>query len=83
MANANGWYDSDVTVSYACSDDTAGVDGGSSHPEDKTLSTSGSVSSTCADLAGNQTTVLSTFAIDQLKPLITAYISLNKCRRLA
>lgn len=54
-ANANGWNNSDVTVSFTCSDELSGLDS-SGCPDNVTLSSEGanqSVTRSVADAAGN------------------------------
>lgn len=54
-ANANGWNNQPVTVTFTCSDSTSGLAAGSP-PAATTLSTEGadqSVAGTCTDVAGN------------------------------
>jgi hypothetical protein len=55
--NANGWFNTTVTIHWTCTDTGAGI---ASCPSDQTISTEGSnqsVSGTATDLAGNSTTV--------------------------
>ncbi len=57
--NANGWYNSAVTIHWTCSDSLSGL---ASCPPDQTISTEGAnqtVSGTATDNAGNSTTVSS------------------------
>src|SRR5206468_2671342 len=71
----NGWYTSDVTVHFTCSDATSGI---STCPADQVLSAEGApVSSTAAtatDNAGNTSDLSNvvTVKIDKTKPTIAA-----------
>ncbi len=58
-ANANGWYNTTVTIHWTCSDALSGI---ATCPVDQTISTEGTnqtVSGTAIDAAGNQTTATS------------------------
>jgi len=55
--NANGWYNTSVTIHWTCSDALSGI---ATCPSDQTISTEGAsqtVSGTAIDMAGNSTTV--------------------------
>ena len=78
--NGNGWYNSDVTIIWTCSDpDLADSNPGSgvaTCPSDSTINTEGTgltASGTASDNAGNSTTVSSSPAvnIDKTAPTIT------------
>ncbi len=73
-ANANGWNNTNVTVSFACSDSLSGPAAGSP-PSDTTLSNEGagqSVTKSCQDLAGNSAfATVSNINIDKTPPVIT------------
>jgi hypothetical protein len=69
--NANGWYNSDVTVHFSATDSMSGID---SITPDTTVSTEGagqSVTGTAFDLAGNSTDYSVTgINLDRTAPLI-------------
>lgn len=71
-ANANGWYNHDVTVQYTCADDLSGV---ASCPTDEVLSATGSSSSTATatDKAGNVSDPATPVSvqIDKVAPTVT------------
>jgi len=71
--NANGWYNSDVTVSYTASDSLSGI---ATLPSSTVISTDGasqSTSQTVTDLAGNSATAtISGINLDKTAPTITA-----------
>jgi hypothetical protein len=75
-ANANGWFNADVTVSFSCDDATSGIDTCLADGESgnsKTLGEGGnqSVSGTATDLAGNsQSDIASGINIDETAPTI-------------
>src|SRR6185436_17864368 len=69
----NGWYTSNVTVSFTCADATSGV---VTCPSSQTLSTEGTVSSTAqtaTDNAGNVSNPsnIVTVKIDKTAPVVT------------
>ena len=72
--NANGWYNSDVTVPFTCNDNLSGV---VSCPADETLNSEGSaVSSTAqtiSDQAGNSSAAsnIVTVQLDKTAPVVT------------
>ncbi|MBI4264420.1 MAG: hypothetical protein HY657_08590 [Acidobacteria bacterium] len=73
-ANANGWNNTDVTVSFVCSDNVSGV---ATCASDITLSVDGASQSVSGnavtDLAGNTaSTTVSNINIDKTAPAITA-----------
>jgi hypothetical protein len=72
--NANGWNNTDVTVSFTCSDSLSGLAPGSP-PAATVVSTAGpslSVTGTCSDLAGNSATqIVQGINIDKTPPNIT------------
>jgi hypothetical protein len=74
--NAHGWNNTDVTVSYTCSDTLSGVD---SCPSDDTLTSDGanqSASGTATDLAGNSaSTTVAGIDIDKTAPTANASAS--------
>ncbi|GAB3436899.1 OmpL47-type beta-barrel domain-containing protein [Flindersiella endophytica] len=68
--NANGWYNEDVTVSFACSDELSGID---NCPAPKSLGEGANQSAkgTAADAAGNQTGAeLSGINVDKTSPVL-------------
>ena len=72
--NAAGWNNSDVTVSFTCSDKTSGV---ASCPAPITVSAEGAnqvVSGTATDLAGNTATASVIVNLDKTPPTITGVI---------
>jgi len=73
-ANASGWNNTDVTVSFTCSDGGSGLAAGSP-PLDAIVSTVGagqSVTRTCVDVAGNSAAAtLANINIDKTPPTIT------------
>ena len=75
VANANGWFNSPVSVSFVCSDALSGV---ASCPASETLSVDGaaqSVSGTAVDAAGNtRSATASGINIDQTPPTLTAVL---------
>jgi hypothetical protein len=74
-ANANGWYDADVTVTFTCDDALSGVD----HcPAPKTVGEGAdqSVSATVTDGAGNEaTTSLAGIDVDKTAPSLSGAAS--------
>jgi RHS repeat-associated protein len=71
--NQFGWNNSDVTVSFACSDSLSGLAAGSP-PANTAVSTEGagqSITGTCTDLAGNSASAtVSNINIDKTPPTI-------------
>jgi hypothetical protein len=70
-ANANGWYNADVTVSFTCSDGGSGLAAGNPNPASQNLGEGAnqSASSTCADKAGNSSSAtVSGINIDKTAP---------------
>jgi hypothetical protein len=73
--NINGWNNTDVTISYTCSDSLSGIDTCSSPA---TLSSEGAnqqATGTATDKAGNSSTTTATVNIDKTAPTITASVS--------
>jgi len=71
-ANGAGWNNSDVTVSFACTDGGSGVDS-SSAPTTLGEGAGQSVTGTCTDKAGNSASAtVSGINIDKTNPTITA-----------
>ncbi len=69
--NANGWNNTDVTVSYSVVE--ANVDAGASDSAADVLTASGTASATVTDLAGNSTTVSYSTLIDKIAPTLAAF----------
>lgn len=73
-ANANGWYNDDVTVSFACADALSGAVG---NPASQTFSEGATqaASATCFDLAGNESASagVSGINIDKTAPVNIAF----------
>jgi hypothetical protein len=66
--NAYGWHNTDVTVSFECTDADSGID---SCPADVTISTEGAdhtIYGTATDKAGNSATIQVTVKIDKTAP---------------
>ena len=76
-ANVNGWNNTDVTVSYVCSDALSGV-WDLAADDDDVLTAEGSgqsASGTCSDNAGNTTsTTVSGIKIDKTAPTAPVYV---------
>src|SRR5207245_2005192 len=74
-ANAGGWNNTDVRVSFACTDAISGI---ARCPDPVTVSTEGAgqvVSGTAVDIAGNQSSVSVTLNIDKSRPGVSAVVS--------
>ncbi len=74
-ANANGWNNSDVTITYTCSDTMSGI---ASCPAPVTVTTEGAgqlITGTAVDKAGNSATVPVTLNIDKSAPVIPSLIA--------
>ncbi len=73
LPNANGWNNTDVTVSFACTDGLSGLSAGSP-PADTVVSSEGTnqqVAGTCQDLAGNSASAaVSGINIDKTPPTL-------------
>jgi hypothetical protein len=72
-ANANGWNNADVTVTFTC-DDQATLSGIASCTAPQTVTTEGkdqAVTGTAKDNAGNTATDPATVSLDKTKPTIT------------
>jgi len=75
LANSNGWHNTDVTVTFACSDATSGV---ASCPAPILVTTEGAgqtITGTATDEAGNSASTAVILNIDKTAP--TAELSLN------
>ncbi len=71
-ANGNGWNNTDVVVTFACSDVTSGI---ATCPGPVTVTTEGAgqvVSGTAVDKAGNRGSTSVTLNVDKTAPTITA-----------
>ena len=68
-ANANGWNNTDVIVSFTCTDDS-GVNNAASSLAPVTLTGTGSATGTCVDNAGNSASATYTAHIDKVAPTI-------------
>ncbi len=71
-ANANGWNNSGVEVSFNCSDALSGIDDCSNPVALATEGSSQAVTGTATDLAGNQASAATTIHIDATPPTISA-----------
>ena len=69
--NANGWNNTDVTVSYSVAE--ANVDPSLSDSTPDVLTASGTASATVTDRAGNSTTVSYSTLIDKIAPTLAAF----------
>lgn len=70
-ANAAGWNNSNVTVTFTCTDSTSGV---ATCPPPQTVSTEGSnqkISGTAVDVAGNRASASVTVSLDKTPPNLT------------
>jgi hypothetical protein len=70
-SNSAGWNNSNVTVTFSCSDANSGIQ---TCPAPATVSTEGNsniVSGTAVDMAGNSTTVSVTIKLDKTVPTIS------------
>jgi hypothetical protein len=77
VANGAGWNNTDVTVSYACDDDTSGIDPAYGCPNDDVLTTNGlfALHKATADHAGNVVQPDFTVRIDKDAPTISGSAS--------
>jgi Putative Ig domain len=74
-ANANGWYNTDVTITWSCVDQLSGPRQASVA---RTVSADGAnqlVTGTCTDQAGNTASANTTVNVDKSPPAITAQVS--------
>ena len=69
--NANGWNNTDVTVSYSVVE--ANLNAAASNSTADVLTASGTASATVTDLAGNSTTVNYSTLIDKIAPTLAAF----------
>jgi hypothetical protein len=79
LANANGWNNTDVVVSFSCADALSGINAGDNTVAGGTVSTEGANQSksntgSCVDKAGNPAAAatVSNISIDKTAPVITA-----------
>jgi hypothetical protein len=70
-ANANGWNNTSVTVSFACTDAGSGVDAAHSSLANQVLAASGKATGSCVDDAGNSVSTSYTAQIDKVAPTVT------------
>jgi hypothetical protein len=80
LPNANGWNNTDVTVSFVCADTLSGLASGSPPPPTvlSTEAANQSVSGVCQDLAGNSSsTTVSGINVDKTPPTVTCSVSPN------
>ena len=75
--NGNLWNNSNVTVSYVCTDGGSGVDAAASHYANDVLSASGTATGTCVDEAGNSASDSYAALIDKVKPVLAPVVSPN------
>jgi hypothetical protein len=71
LANANGWNDTDVTVSWNCTDVDSEVDEEASSLGDDVMTASGTAEASCTDLAGNTVSASHAVLIDKTAPVLT------------
>lgn len=75
-ANANGWYNSNVSINWTCTDALSGFANGPTCPGNSTITGEGSnltATATVADKAGNSTTTTtSAVRIDRTAPVTSA-----------
>ena len=80
LPNANGWNNTDVTISFACADTLSGLLVGSPPPPTvlSTEAANQSVTGVCQDLAGNSSsTTVSGLSIDKTPPIVSCSVSPN------
>jgi len=70
--NASGWTNTDVTVSWACTDAGSGVDPAASTLGDDVMVSSGMAEASCTDHAGNAAAASHAVLIDKTPPVLTA-----------
>lgn len=73
--NTNGWYNTDVTVSYSGSDALSGLDDCDSPVMFDQDGSEQNASGACRDNAGNSTEVSPTINLDKTPPTVTARLS--------
>jgi hypothetical protein len=75
LANQFGWYNSDVTITWQCTDQVSGTQQGI---VSKTVSAEGAnqfISATCTDLAGNSASANTTVNLDKTPPQMGGQVS--------
>jgi hypothetical protein len=73
--NANGWHNTDVTVTFACGDTLSGI---AFCPEPVTVTTEGAgqtITGTAVDKAGNPATTSVTLNIDKTPPALSVTVA--------
>jgi hypothetical protein len=73
-ANAAGWHNTDVTVTFDCSDADSGI---ATCPDDVIVDTEGeaqSVTGTATDIAGNSATATVTINLDNTAPVLADFM---------
>jgi hypothetical protein len=70
-ANANGWNNSGVTVSFTCTDAGSGVNVAGSSLANQVLMASGKATGACVDNAGNSASVSYSAQLDTVAPKVT------------
>jgi len=76
LATENGWFNSDVILTYQCSDELSGIE---NCPIQQTISTEGltqNIEGQANDLADNNALVSTTLNIDKTPPTITATVNI-------
>jgi hypothetical protein len=73
--NSNGWNNSDVKVTFTCSDESSGIDSCTKPVTVNTEGTDQKVKGTATDKAGNTASVTATINIDKTAPDITYSVS--------
>ncbi|MDE3113028.1 MAG: HYR domain-containing protein [Chloroflexota bacterium] len=69
--NTAGWNNTDVTVSFVCTDASSGVDAAHSSLGASVLAATGTATGACVDNAGNSASASYTAKIDKVPPTIT------------
>src|SRR5206468_3981505 len=75
LPNTAGWNNTDVRVTFACTDGGSGI---ARYPDPVTATTDGAgqvVSGTAIDVAGNQSTASVTLNIDKAPPMVDVAVS--------
>jgi hypothetical protein len=70
--NVAGWNNTDVTVSWTCTDADSGVDPAASMLGDDVMASSGTAEASCTDLAGNTVSASHAVLIDKTAPVLVA-----------
>lgn len=74
-ANANGWYNTPVTVTWACSDLLSGARQANVARTAENDGSNQTLTATCTDLAGNTASAGVSVSVDKTPPVITPQIS--------